>query len=166
MGPRFALRWTAIALACFLPALAIAFFLHNLAIQQPQPQQRPRVSIDLLMTAAEMPLDAAGGGTQIISGTTVTFKLQPYPPVSFVTSTVTLMAVAPDGKPATAASPVLYVTRPGEAGERQFLLESPSGGAYFASGVFFPSSGTWRLRIDVNVGDDVPAMMLLTLNAK
>ena len=164
MGPRFALRWTAIALACFLPVLAVGFLLHNLAIQQAQ--QRPRVSIDLLMAAAEMPLDAAGGGTQIISGTTLTFKLQPYPPVSFVTSTVTLMAVAPDGKPATAASPVLYVTRPGEAGERQFLLAPLSGGAYSASGVFFPSSGTWRMRIDVNVGDDVPAMMLLTLNAK
>jgi hypothetical protein len=140
------------------------FILRNMVLQLPQPRQQ--VSIALLAAAAEMPLDATGSGTQIISGTTLTFKLQPYPPLSTVTSTVILLAIAPDGKPATAAAPVLNVKGSGQDGEHDFPFAPLPGGAYSATGVFFPSPGLWRLRVDVYVGDDIPAMMLVTANVR
>ena len=163
MGPRFALRWTAVSLLCFLVLLTIAFVLRNLAAQQTGHQQI--VSIYALADAAEMPLNANGSGTQIISGTTVTLKLQPYPALSAVASTVTLSMVSPDGHPVQSTTPQFIVRQTGIAAVRTFPLTQLPGGVYTASGVLFPAAGVWNLRIDINVGDQVPAMMLVNVNA-
>lgn len=162
MGPRFALRWTVIGLICFVGILAVAFLLRTLSPRSAEPAQR--VSLDALAAAAEMPFDKTGSGTQIISDTVLTLKLQPYPAQSSVPSTVTLAVVSPNGSAGMNAEPVLAVKNADGANAREYVMLPVAGGLYSASGNLFPTAGTWRIRVVVKVGDDVPAMMLATVS--
>ncbi len=164
MGSRFALRWTLIALACALVLLTAAVALR---LARPAPVATPTriYNIDDLLAAGEMRFDANGAGTQIISGTILTLKLAPYPPRSAVTSTVTLVALMSDGTPAETANPTLMVAPSGQVASEEYPLKHRIGGVYDAAGVFFPTGGSWHMRVDVYVGDDIPSNMLMTVNA-
>ena len=164
MGLRFALRWTLVALACALVLLAAAIALR---LARPAPFATPtRVyNIDDLLAAGEMRFDANGTATQIISGTILTLKLAPYPPRSAVSSTLTLVALRQGGRPAGDANPRLTVAPAGQADPQTYAMSPRGSGVYQAAGVFFPSPAAWRLRVNVYVGDDIPASMLATIQA-
>jgi hypothetical protein len=165
MSPRFALRWSLIGLACAGVLVAAAWLLSRL---QPAPAtQAPQsVSVDALLAAAEMPLDANGVGTQIISGTTFTLRLAPYPARASQTATVTLVALAANGIPAVNVNPALTIAQTGRADVREFAMLALPDHSYQAAGVLFPQPGAWRVRVDVYVGDPTPANILLTVNTQ
>lgn len=164
MTPRFAVRWTLIGLLAVLPLLALAYLL---SLLQPAPPSALRkVSVDDLLSAAEMPLDATGSGTQIISGTTLTLQVQPYPPPASVVSTVTLVAITSDGKLFRAANPRLWVTLSSESEPREYPMLLRDEGSYSASGMLLPTRGQYRMRVDVYLGDPVPANMIFSVQAR
>ncbi|MCL4506404.1 MAG: hypothetical protein M1434_09095 [Chloroflexi bacterium] len=165
MGPRFALRWTLIGLVSALVLVAAAVAL-RLARPVPAPPPARVYSVDDLLSATEMRFDVDGVGTQIISGTILTLKLAPYPPRSAVTSTVTLVALTSDGKPAETANPTLTIAPSGQAASQTFPLAHQTGGIYEATGILFPTAGSWHMRVDVYLGDDIPSSMLMTVNAR
>lgn len=164
MSPQFALRWTLIALLCAVVIVGLGVLLSFLQpVSAPPPRQ---VTVDDLMAAVEMPLSPEGAGMQIISGTTLAFKLEPYPARASEQATVTLIAIAPDGHTPAEVAPVLWVAPPATVEMREFTMTLRPEGGYAASGVFFPQPGPWRLRVDVNVGDNVPTSMLTTIEAR
>ena len=165
MGPRFAFRWTIIGLVSAMVLVAAAVAL-RLARPAPPPVPTRTVSVEDLLSGIEMRFDANGVGTQIINGTILTLKLEPYPPRSAVTNTVTLVALTSGGEPAEAVNPKLIVAPSGQTELRTFPLTYHSNGAYDAAGEFFPTAGSWHMRVDVYVGDDIPASMLTTINAR
>ncbi|HEY3290923.1 MAG TPA: hypothetical protein VGK87_12400 [Anaerolineae bacterium] len=124
------------------------------------------MTLDQLVAAAEMPFDATGSGTQIISDTVLTLKVQPYPPRASQPATVTLAVVSPDGSAGTNAVPVLNLKDVNGSNARELSLQPQAGGVYSTHGILFPAAGIWRIRVDVNVGDDVPATMLATIAAR
>jgi hypothetical protein len=169
ISARFALRWTIVGLLCALLLVAAAFLLR--LSWTPSPASRP-ITLAELAAAAEMPLDAHGQGSQIISGTTVLLMLQPYPARVGVTSTLTLVAVpaavptSSDGRPVTNTNPTLYVASIGKSDAREYAVPVQPDQSYTVSGIFFPNPGTYRVRVDVYVGDDTPANILLTVVAQ
>jgi hypothetical protein len=163
MSPRFALRWTLVGLVCALVIVLLGALLFRLS---PPPPTPPQVSIDDLMAAALMPLDERGMGTQVISGTTLSFKLSPYPARATITSTVTLVAIASHGQTPALVTPTLYVAQASQPSTREFPMLLQDDGSYVAAGVLFPQPGPWRVRVDVYVGDATPANMLIAVEAR
>ncbi len=173
MGPRFTLRWTIIGLVSFLPLVIASIILANLAYVRQQAQ--PRASIndeyfrEVIGASAEMPLSATGSGTQMISGTTVCLQIQPFPVVASngAITTMTLSVVTPDGHPALSASPELtFHARTPTEHDRTYTFTQLPGGVYRISGVFFTAPGQSHMRIDVNIGDAIPAPMIFTVDTK
>jgi hypothetical protein len=163
MSYRFALRWTAIGLVCALAILVAAFALKAMC-PAPVPITQ-QVSFDALVAAEEMPLDANGTGTQIISGTILSLKLQPYPPRASVPVTLTLIAISPNGRNSTTVTPTLMIQSDNQPGIKEYALALQPDRTYTYHGVLFPDPGAWHLRLDVYVGDEIPANMLLTVKA-
>jgi hypothetical protein len=163
ISARFALRWTIIGLLCALLLVAAAFLLRLSRTSAPAP--RPITLADLA-ASAEMPLDARGQGSQIISGTTVLLSLQPYPARAGVPNSLTLVATSSDGRPVTNINPTLYVSSVGKSGGSEYAVPTQPDQSYVISGTFFPNPGTYRVRVDVYVGDDTPANILLTVVAR
>jgi hypothetical protein len=93
-------------------------------------------------------------------------KLEPYPARAAVPSTITLVAVAPDGRSPANVSPVLSLAAPAQVDPREFQMQQQSGHSYIAHGVLFPQPGPWRIRVDVHVGDSTPASMLTSVDAR
>ena len=165
---RFALRWIAIGLLCAAVLVTVAALLALTRPPAPAPRgNAPRaVSFDELAAAMELPLDRSGAGTQIISNTMLTLKLQPYPAQAGVTSTLTLVALDPAGKPADYANPSLTVASIGRSDGREFAMPWQADGSYTATGILFPEPGAWRVRVDAYVGDDTPANMIVSVQAR
>ncbi len=162
ISARFALRWTAVGLLCALLLVAAAFLLRYSQRPAPSPHL---VTVDDLAAAAEMPLNAQGQGTQIISNTTLVLTLQPYPARAGVTGTLSLVATSPDGRPATYVSPTLYIASVGRSGDREYPMPVQPDRSFAAAGVLFPTEASYRVRVGVYVGDDTPASILLTVPA-
>ena len=57
----------------------------------------PAAPLDVPLASLSLPLDAQGLGTQVIEGTSLTFRVQPYPPVARSPVTITLVAIGPGG---------------------------------------------------------------------
>ena len=161
MTPRFAVRWTLIGLLAAFPLLALAYILSLLqSAPQPAPQS---VSVNDLLSAVEMRLDANGTGTQIISETILTLRLQPYPVRSSDITTVTLVALTSNGKFWPAANPTLWVTQSSAGEPRAYPMSARPEGSYSVAGKLLPSPGQYRMRVDVYLGDDMPANLIFTL---
>lgn len=164
MTSRFALRWTLIGLAAVLPLLALAYLLSILRPEPPLVQRS--VSVDNLLAAVEMPLDERGGGTQIISNTTLVLLVQPYPPRASVVSTITLVAISAGGQPYTAVNPSVLISDDTHAEPREYALRANPDGSFAVSEVLMPAPGEYRVRVDAYLGDPTPANILFTLRAQ
>ncbi len=163
ISARFALRWTVVGLLCMAALVMLAALASTL--RAPAPTPRP-VSFEALVAGMELPLDAGGSGTQIISNTTLSLRLQPYPARAGVTSTLTLVALDQAGKPAGYVNPSLRVADVGKSDGQEFTMPRQPDGSYVATGVLFPQPGSWRVRVDAYVGDDTPANIIMTVQAK
>jgi hypothetical protein len=162
ISARFTLRWTLVALICAAALVMAAAWLSSLRAPAP-----PRaVSFDALAKGMEMPLDASGAGTQIISNTTLMLRIEPYPVRAGVTSSLTLVALDPAGKPAAYVAPDVQVADAGRSDGLTFPMPRQADGSYVAMGVLFPSAGDWRVRVNASVGDEMPANIILTVPAK
>jgi hypothetical protein len=163
ISARFALRWTVVGLLCATALVMLAALTSTL--RAPAPTPRP-VSFEALVAGMEMPLDASGSGTQIISNTTLSLRLQPYPARAGVISTLTLVALDQAGKPAGYVTPDLMVADVGKSDGQEFTMPRQPDGSYTATGILFPQPGSWRVRVDAYVGDDTPANIIMTIQAK
>jgi hypothetical protein len=113
-----------------------------------------------------MPLDERGGGTQIISNTTLALLVQPYPPRASVVSTITLVAIAAGGKPFLAVNPSVLISDDAHPEPREFALRPNTDGSFAVSEVLMPLPGEYRVRVDAYLGDPTPANILFTLRAQ
>ena len=163
MSYRFTLRWTLVGLLCAACLLGIGVFIEEL---RPAPPVQQQVSIDDLMAAGEMPMSEQGTGMQVINGTTLALKLDPYPARASVPATLTLVTIPSTGRAQAEGAPVLLVAPVAQVDAREFVMARQADQSYAAQGVFFPQPGRWRLRVDVNVGDDTPASMMTTVEVK
>ena len=88
----------------------------------------PAAPLDVPLASLSLPLDAQGLGTQVIEGTSLTIRVQPYPPIARAPVTVTLVAIGPNGGllqfvPAVSVSALNQVAGPG-APMRRLSIES------------------------------------------
>lgn len=107
----------------------------------------PAAPLDVPLASLSLPLDAQGLGTQVIEGTSLTFRVQPYPPVARSPVTITLVAIGPGGvlvqfAPAVSVSALNQVAGPGAPMRRL------SSGGYEHAGILFPAPGRWRITVD------------------
>ena len=99
------------------------------------------------LASLSLPLDAQGLGTQVSEGTSLTIRVQPYPPIARAPVTVTLVAIGPNGGllqfvPAVSVSALNQVAGPGAPMRRL------SSGGYEHAGILFPAPGRWRITVD------------------
>jgi hypothetical protein len=162
---RFALRWTAIGLACAAILVALAMLLSTWHAQAPAATPRS-ISYEAFVAGMEMPLDANGAGTQVMSNITLSFRLQPYPARAGVTTTLVLVAMDQAGKLVGDVAPSLRVADAGESDGQEYSMPRQQDGSYVATGMFFPQAGNWRIRVDAYMGDDIPANIITSVQAK
>jgi hypothetical protein len=125
---------------------------------QPAPPDVPLASLSL-------PLDAQGLGTQVIEGNSLTFRVQPYPPVSRAPVTITLVAIGSNGglaqfTPAVSVSALNQVAGPGAP-----MRRLPSGG-YEYSGVLFSTPGQWRITVDAPILSDAAVTIPIDVDVR
>ena len=113
----------------------------------------PAAPLNVPLASLSLPLDAQGLGTQVIEGTSLTFRVQPYPPMARAPVTVTLVAIGPNGGlvefvPAVSVSALNQVAGPGAP-----MRRLPSGG-YEYGGILCPAPGLWRITVDAPLVSD------------
>ena len=143
----------AIIFVCVAAILAGVFTLAAAVLTRWMANAPQPAPLDVPLASLSLPLDGQGLGTQIIEGNSLTFRLQPYPPVSRAPVTLTLVAIRPNGAlaqfaPAVSVSALNQVPGPG-APMRQL-----SSGGYEFGGILFPAPGQWRITVDAPILPD------------
>ncbi len=143
----------AIVFICIAAILAGVFSLAAAVLTRWMAAAPPTAPLDVPLASLSLPLDAQGLGTQVIEGTSLTFRVQPYPPIARAPVTVTLVAIGPNGGllqfvPAVSVSALNQVAGPGAP-----MRRLPSGG-YEYGGILFPTPGLWRITVDAPLVSD------------
>ncbi|MEO6063669.1 MAG: hypothetical protein ABIQ99_17190 [Thermoflexales bacterium] len=140
----------AIVFICIAAILAGVFSLAAAVLTRWMAAAPPQAPLVVPLANMSLTLDAQGLGTQVIEGTSLTFRVQPYPPVARAPVTIALVAIGPDGglvqfAPAVAVSALNQVPGPGAP-----MRRLPSGGYEYA-GILFPTPGLWRITVDAPI---------------
>ncbi len=140
----------AIIFMCVAVILAGVFSLSAAVLTRWMANVPPPAPLDVPLASLSLPLDAQGLGTQVIEGTSLTFRVQPYPPVARAPVTITLVAIGPNGglvqfAPAVSVSALNQVAGPGAPMRRL------SSGGYEYGGDLFPAPGLWRITVDAPI---------------
>lgn len=158
--PKIALR-TVILAAVLLSFIQLAFFIGALTTPAPTPTQSELVKLaEVQAASAPIRLDAHGIGTQVISGTAITIKLEPFPVTANQAVTITLVPLTVQSLQVTDIRPALGVAPLGSTGVVAYPMTRRPDGAYSTSGTLFPSPGLWRARIIFTI-DGVPDFVTL-----
>lgn len=163
MTSRRAFIWIVIALLFASALLSLAIVLNRL-----RPPES-RAAIDLIGVQASsmaLPLDATGAGMQVISGATLSVKLDPFPPRANAESTLTLVALDRQTQAVKVITPTLTVAELTQVNGVDYAMIRQNNGAYVARGRLFPASGEWRLRVRINLGAGEDYSMLMLVDAR
>ena len=143
----------AIVFICIAAILAGVFSLAAAVLTRWMAAAPPTAPLDVPLASLSLPLDAQGLGTQVIEGTSLTFRVQPSPPLARAPVTITLVAIGPNGGllqfvPAVSVSALNQVAGPGAP-----MRRLPSGG-YEYGGILFSTPGLWRITVDAPLVSD------------
>jgi hypothetical protein len=155
----------AIIFVCVAAILAGVFTLAAAVLTRWMANAPQPAPLDVPLASLSLPLDGQGLGTQIIEGNSLTFRLQPYPPVARAPVTLTLVAIRPNGAlaqfaPAVSVSALNQVPGPGAP-----MRQLPSGG-YEYSGLLFPNPGQWRITVDAPILADAAVTIPIDVDAR
>ena len=114
-----------------------------------------------------MKLDANGLGSQVISGTQISVRLSPYPPVAGQVSQVSIVGSFPSGQLAL-ITPTLYITsdEADAPNMQQVNLQRTTIGSYEGQEILFPTKGSWRARIGFYLNSVDTSNIILLVAAK
>jgi len=140
----------AIVFICIAAILAGVFTLAAAVLTRWMASAPQPAPLDVPLASLSLPLDSQGLGTQVIEGNSLTFRVDPFPPVSRAPVTITLVAIRPKGglaefAPAVSVSALNQVAGPGAP-----MRRLPSGGYEYA-GILFPGPGMWRITVDAPI---------------
>lgn len=138
----FVLRVIVLAIALASLVLIASVVLSRWQAQLLQQEAAPRDAGDIAM-----PLDGSGTGSQTVDGVQITYRLSPFPARAGAASTLTVLALDLSAGQTRAITPTLDVAPLSATAAVTHAFQSVAGGAYSASGVFFPRVGDWRLRV-------------------
>ncbi|MBK8837083.1 MAG: hypothetical protein IPO29_20415 [Anaerolineae bacterium] len=88
----------AIIFICVAAILAGVFTLSAAVLTRWMASVPQPVPLDVPLASLSLPLDGQGLGSQVIEGNSLTFRVQPYPPVSGAPVTITLVAIRSNGE--------------------------------------------------------------------
>ncbi|HQX11307.1 MAG TPA: hypothetical protein PLG23_07145 [Thermoflexales bacterium] len=143
----------AIIFICVAAILAGVFTLSAAVLTRWMASVPQPVPLDVPLASLSLPLDGQGLGSQVIEGNSLTFRVQPYPPVSGAPVTITLVAIRSNGELAQ-FTPAVSVSAPNQvAGPGVPMRRLPSGG-YEHSGMLFSAPGPWRITVDAPILSD------------
>jgi hypothetical protein len=156
----FVLRVIVLALALASLVLAASIVLSRWQAQLEQQQAERRNAGDIAM-----PLDASGTGSQTVDGVQITYRLAPYPARAGAASTLTVLALDLNSGQTRAITPTLDVAPLSTTASVTFSCQTDAGGAYSASGVFFPQGGDWRMRVRSQLLPNDSYVTVMVVNA-
>ena len=137
----------AIVFICIAAILAGLFTFAAAVLTRLMADALPPAPLDVPQANLSLPLDEQGLGAQVIEGTSLTFRVQPYPPVSRAPVTISLVAIGPDGS-LVKFSPSVAVSAPNKVPDPGAPMRRLPSGGYEYSGVLFPAPGAWRMTVD------------------
>lgn len=140
----------AIVFICVAAILAGAFTLSAAVLTRWMANAAQPAPLDVPLASLSLPLDAQGLGTQVIEGNSLTFRVEPFPPVSRAPVTITLVAIRPNGGLAQ-FSPAVSVSAPNQVAGPGAPMRRLSTGGYEYSGVLFSAPGPWRITVDAPI---------------
>ena len=161
MSPRLALRFILLSLILAGLLMGAAVILNGrLRLSQPAASIP---SLEQQLASMAMKLDADGIGSQVISGTHISVRLAPYPPMAGQPSTLSIVGSLPNGQLAL-ITPTLYITSDAADAPipQQLTPSRQPGGDYLAQAILFAKPGLWRTRIGFYLNPtDLSSVVLL-----
>jgi hypothetical protein len=155
----------AIIFVCVAAILAGVFTLAAAVLTRWMANAAQPAPLDVPLASLALPLDGQGLGTQVIEGNSLTFRVQPYPPIAGAPVTITLVAIRPNGAlaqfaPAVSVSTLAQVAGPGAPMRRL------SSGGYEHAGILFPAAGKWRITIDAPILADAAVTIPIDVDVR
>lgn len=165
---RIGLRFVIVAAVLAMLLIGIVAVLTALTPPHQQLVRQPDLAKLAEVQAASAPilLNANGVGTQVISGTALTLKLEPFPVLPNQPATITLVALSIQSRTLAVISPTLGVAAEGSTDLFSHPMARRADGAYVATGVLFPRVGLWRARIVFSLDDTPDFVTLLSINIR